>query len=59
MVQDLVNAKRALLGQSKISVASASKSFSKALRSTAISEGVMIVLFGLRAYVKISYSNSL
>lgn len=47
MVQELVNAKRALLGQSKISGASASKSFSKALRSTVVSEGVMIVLFSV------------
>lgn len=47
MVQKLVNAKRALLGQSKISGASASKSFAKALRSTAVSEGVLLVVFSV------------
>ena len=47
MVQRMVNAKRALLGQAKISGASASKSFAKALRSTAVSEGVLIIVFSI------------
>lgn len=47
MVQNIVNAKRALLGQTKISGISATKSFAKALRSTAVSEGVMIVVFSI------------
>lgn len=47
LVQKLVNAKRALLGQGKISGAAASKSFAKALRSTAVSEGILFVVFSV------------
>ena len=47
IVQKLVNAKRALLGQSKISGAAATKSFAKALRSTVVSEGALFIVFSI------------
>lgn len=46
-VQKMINAKRALLGKSKISGAAASGSFSKALRSSIVSEGVMFAVFSV------------
>lgn len=47
LVTELVNARRALLGQAKISGSAASKSFAKALRSTAVSEGVLFTVFAV------------
>lgn len=46
-VQNLINAKRVLLGQNKIYGNAASKSFAKALRSNVVSEGVMFVVFSV------------
>ena len=47
VVNNLVNAKRALLGQSKISGKSASKSFAKAFRSQFVSEGTLLIVFSV------------
>ena len=45
IVTKLINAKRVLIGKAKISGSAASKSFAKALRSSFVSEGVMITVF--------------
>ena len=46
-VQKLINVKRGLMGQNKISGGAANKSFSKALRSNVVSEGVMLIVFSV------------
>lgn len=53
LVTELINAKRALLGQAKISGGAASKSFAKALRSTAVSEGVLFTVFAVPDIYKV------
>jgi len=53
LVSELINSKRALLGQAKISGSAASKSFAKALRSTAVSEGVLFTVFAVPDIYKV------
>lgn len=45
LVTELINAKRVLLGQAKIYGKAASNSFAKALRCTAVSEGVLFTVY--------------
>lgn len=47
IVQKIINARRTLLGQSKIYGSAASKSLAKALRSNAIVEGISFVVFSV------------
>ena len=53
LVTELINAKRALLGKTKISGNAASKSFAKALRSTAVSEGVLFTVYAVPDIYKV------
>lgn len=46
-VQQLVNARRALIGQGKIYGAAASKSLAKALRSNTLVEGITFIVFSI------------